>query len=279
MKFLGLISKRQRLVGLMVGEELFFLHSNYYNSLTSWIMKKALKQYDLLLCKGQMQADLAKSLLGNKCPSLFPILNGLPAHKFKVFASIQPQINSHNLVLLANGPSGFRTWYKGLDFMIRIVDELYADYPDISFTIVGDWEQREVDNLKSNLSISKSGRLIFLPPTNDIQEIGHIFSTCSAFFLMSRGDCFPNATMEAMAAGLIPIISEWTGTKEIVRMVDERLILPLDKSTVVNRLKWFFELSSEKREELSIKSRNVISSYTEENAIRLFNRGLESIIL
>ena len=263
----------------MVGEELFFLHSNYYSGSTSWIMKKALKQYDLLLCKGQMQADLAKSVLGNRCPNLFTILNGLPTYKLKFFSNVQPKINSHNLVLLANGPGGFRTWYKGLDFMVRVVDELYTDYPDISFTIVGDWEQTEVDNLKSNLSISEAGRLIFLPPTNDIQEIGHIFSTCSVFFLMSRGDCFPNATMEAMAAGLIPIISEWTGTKEIVRMVDKRLVLPLDKSTVIDGLKWFFELLSEERVELSARSRSVISSYTEENAIRLFNQGLESSIL
>ena len=274
MKYLGLIGSNQKLVGLMVGEELYFLYSRYYNRLTSWIMKRALEQYDLLLCKGQMQAFLAREILGKKCPVLRPIINGIPKEKLEALLKVQPAIHSHNIVLLANGPGGFRVWYKGLDLMVKVVDEVSKLIPDISFTIVGNWNDSEICNMKASLSNLDKQHLIFLPPVSNVDKIAHLLSNFSVFFLISRGDCFPNATLEAMAAGLVPIISEWTGTKEVVAKVNENLILPLEKDKIVSGLLWFFDLSVEKKESLSQRSKEAVSIYKEETAIQLFQKAL-----
>ena len=119
---------------------------------------------------------------------------------------------------------------------------------------------------------------------NSIQFIGQTdeietyISKCLLYLHCSRGDAFPTVVLEAMAAGLVPLISTETGTLEIVRKMDEDYILPLDPDTISNKIVSFFELSTAEKKRLSMRSKNAVSDFSEERAIYNFKTTFETMM-
>jgi hypothetical protein len=69
-----------------------------------------------------------------------------------------------------------------------------------------------------------------------------------------------------MSAGLVPLVSESTGTRQLVRDVSDRLIAPLDAGQIAERISWYFGLPTDARKRLSEWSRTAAQPYTEEAA-------------
>jgi glycosyltransferase involved in cell wall biosynthesis len=81
----------------------------------------------------------------------------------------------------------------------------------------------------------------------------------------------PNTVVEAMAAGLPALISEWTGTRETVKKVDENLIAPLEPEAIAEKILWYFSLTSAERKKLSERSREVVKeNHDERKVIEIF---------
>ena len=80
-------------------------------------------------------------------------------------------------------------------------------------TIVGDWDECT----RESLLRTDPAALKFVGRCSDLAPV---FATASVYLHPGRGDAFPLSVLEAMAAGLVPIVSEWTGAKEVVEQVD-----------------------------------------------------------
>jgi glycosyltransferase involved in cell wall biosynthesis len=109
--------------------------------------------------------------------------------------------------------------------------------------------------------------------TGDIDNIGDYLSKSGLYLHLSRGEAWGISVTEAMLAGVIPIVSDCTGSMEVVRQVDARLITQLEIKEIVSRIKWFFSLDIVEKQHLSQKCRNIVmENYTEDKAIACFQK-------
>jgi glycosyltransferase involved in cell wall biosynthesis len=279
LRAVGLLPKKnKKLIGLIVGEELYFLYSGYYSKSTGRFMHWVFTKYDILICKGQMQLDMAREIFGEKCPQLYKILNGLSEKNYSLLKTITPDLNSFSIITVAHGPSGFRIWYKGLDTMIAAFVKAKHKINDLTFTIIGHWVESDINSLLKEVPMNFRSSIYFIGEKN-LKEVCEYYSKSALFLLISRGDCFPNASLECMAAGVTPMVSEWTGTKELIAKVDSHLITPINNAEEVSdRLIWYFNLPAEEKKNLSERCRTIISEYTEERNIELFKKTFEKIM-
>lgn len=275
MKKLGLLRKNQKIIAHLGSHTLYFLYSNWFSKWSSTIHLYMLKNYDYLICEGLMAEELAYKILPKKCPRTFYTFLGPPRERAKSLSLINPKLNSNKILLISNGPSGFREHYKGLDIMVSAFNLALRQLPNLFFTIVGDWDQNVINKCYPLMDSDHRDKIIF---TGKVKSIESYLSDSSLYLHCSRGDAFPTSSIEAMTAGLVPIVSEWTGTKQLVQDISEKLIVPLEVEEIANRIIWYFNLPLDQKFTLSEKAKKVSSDFTEEKAVEHYRETFLKII-
>ena len=98
------------------------------------------------------------------------------------------------------------------------------------------------------------------------------------YFHTSRGDAFPTVVLEAMTAGLIPLVSEWTGSKEFISAVDKNQVVALNEELISLKIIEFTKMALEKRMLLASKMREKSKKYTEEFALKHYQGTFDKVI-
>jgi len=252
---------------------MYFLYSNWYSKFMKLMLVTLLNQYDALLCEGKMAADLARKN-GILKPQIYTTFLGVPKERYDKLLYLTPNLNSKNIIFLATGPAGWRTWYKGLDLMIEAFNMAFQISPELSFTIIGDWKKEVKNELLLKCTQEARDAIHFVGYVDGIESY---FSKGALYLHCSRGDAFPTVVLEAIAAGLIPIVSEWTGSKEIIEPISSELIVKLNKNIIAEKIIWFMNLPIEEKEELSKQLRKTVKNYTEENALSHYKEIFQQI--
>ena len=275
MKILFLRKRKQKIVVHLGSHTLYFLYTHQFSKFNEYLHKQALRRYDALICEGKMAETLARKILGDKTPKIYTVFNGIPTEHQPSEKWMCKKLNGKNILLIANGQSGFRLWYKGLDLMIDAFDIAVKNDPELTFTIVGAWEKSFTDKLLENKSDKTKNAISFPGPTKDLWKYTQ---DASLYLHCARGDAFPITILIAMASGLPSIISEWTGTKEVIEQVAPVFIAPLDAKAIAEKINWYFELPLSERELFSNKFRSIAKNYTEENVIENFKSTFAQMI-
>jgi glycosyltransferase involved in cell wall biosynthesis len=240
-------------------------------------MKKVLiallNQYDALLCEGKMASELA-GLNGIDKPIRKVTYLGVPKERMIKLQEVKPNLKSNHFIFIASGPKGWRTHYKGLDLMLDAYQLAFEKCKDLKFTIIGEWDIALQENLCRSMSNECKESIHFVGKQNKIEEF---LKDACFYFHVSRGDAFPTVVLEAMSAGLIPIVSKWTGSKEVCEKVDSSLILELDKNEISKKIEELSKYSLHQRESLSSLSRSVSSTFTEEFALSNYKATFEEL--
>jgi glycosyltransferase involved in cell wall biosynthesis len=275
MKMLGLIGREQKLVALMADESLYFNLIGRYPPLTSLLMKLFLKKADAIICIGEFQTETAKKILNYKSSKkIYTIFNGVPTLRRAKLETLKYNSSSKNILFIGNASVPWRAWYKGIDLMIEAFFKAFEKDNELRFYIVGSVDKEIIPSLVDRYSRVIKEAVIFVGESDLIEE--HI-NKCSLYLHCSRGDAFPTSIMEAMSGGLVPIISDSTGTVEIVKKINESLVVPLDSTAIAERIGWFFGMSNHERETLSERARTIMDDYTEEKAVVCFTNTFDEI--
>jgi glycosyltransferase involved in cell wall biosynthesis len=267
MKSLRLISKKQKIVAHMGSHTLYFLYVHRFSRLTEFMHIQALKRYDAIICEGKMAETLVKELLGGKTPKLYTIINGIPDNHFPSKTNITSPLTNKNILFIGQGPGESRSWYKGLDLMISTFSIAREIDPELTFTIVGYWDEQLVANMLKPCSSETREAIRFVGETSSLA--GYI-NESSLYLHTARGEAYGLTILIAMAYGIPPLISEWTGAKEIVEKVNPELIAPLNPNVIAQRIIWYFNLSLDEKRSLSQKCIEISRTYTEERALNCF---------
>jgi glycosyltransferase involved in cell wall biosynthesis len=262
MKFFRL-NKNQKLICHLGDETMYFLYIKWYGTPMQFALKWILNQYDALFCEGQMAADLAL-LNGINKPKIYTTYLGVPAERQATLLNLSPKLESNNLIFISSGPSGWRTYYKGLDLMINAYRKAFEKIPNLSFTVVGNWDKDLQEKLMKDCSEECAKSIHFVGQT---KKIDLYLSKASIYFHTSRGDAFPTVVLEAMSAGLMPIVSEWTGSKEVVAAVAPELVVELNEAKIVEKLIETTKIPLEERKIISLKMKEKSKQFTEEFAL------------
>jgi len=276
MRWFRTLSTSQKIVCLLANETLYFLKAKRYPPMTRWFLRRILRGYDGLICIGAMEAELAQEIVGNRGTRIYVAFNGVPSERIEPLRGVQPALESLRIVFIGSGgPVYWRAWYKGLDIMLRAFKLARERIPELHFTIVGEWSQQVIQKVLEESGLACADSVTFIGRRDDIEGV---LQGSSLYLHCARGDAYGISVLEAMCAGVVPIVSEWTGTKEVVAQVDKRLVVPLQAEEIAKRILWYFEIGAEDRKALSERCRDVVANYTEERAVQSFQEAFRKMV-
>ena len=153
---------------------------------------------------------------------------------------------------------------KGHDYLIRAFAALNKDYPESRLLLVGDGPERQnLENLALQLRIDS--KVIFAGFWQTTREI---LDTMDIFVLPSLSESFPNALLEAMAAGLPCIATSVGGVMEAVEDgVNGFVVPPANVSSLENAIKSLLEGSDQYLMEIRERAVRKASLFTKERMV------------
>lgn len=272
MRKLGIVKRSTKIVAHMGSHTLYFMYAKKYSSSTIAMHKWLFKNYDAFFCEGQMAAYLVMKI-SDEHPKLYTTFLGPTSDRFPVLLNLETNLSTKNIIVIAGGSSEFRIYYKGLDLMIKAFSMAFELDAEIRFYILGHWEEEQRLKLVSGYSTEVAKAIIF---TGNVDNIEAYFSNASLYLHCSRGDAFPTSTIEAMVAGLPTIVSEWTGTKQVVQQISNDFVIKLDEKEIADKISWYFKLPLEEKQKISNRFRHVAKNYSEESAVEHYKNTFDT---
>jgi glycosyltransferase involved in cell wall biosynthesis len=186
------------------------------------------------------------------------------------FEKIRPNLSSNNFLFVGHH---YNIMQKRADILVEAYLQLRKEFPDIHLIIVGrDWKQFFEKKYKEN--IKKYG-IEFAGGNYDISG----FMRKSAFYVHpGEFEGFGLSVLEGMLSGLIPLVSNLTGSKEMVEKLDRKLVVKLSADDFYTSMKALVKMPLKKRNELSRKARDITRDYTMENSLKDLNFRIKELI-
>ncbi len=145
---------------------------------------------------------------------------------------------------------------KCLDRLIKAFGVIANERTDIWLFFAGDGNERDhLTNMVNSLNESENKRVKFL---GFIDDIVPILQASDIFVSSSDSEGFCNACMEAIACGLVSVVTDCGGPTEFIRDGYNGFVVPKSTEGVLNGLRKALTLSDEEREKFSNNSIKVI---------------------
>jgi len=219
------------------------------NAVTMWALDKA----DLLFVGSQMMFDMM--------PAIFK-------YKTKIFHPGIENINKYLKKSAVHGPDfvfiGRLDDYKGTDLLPTLFNRFKHISPRSKLYVAGDgpnvnlFKDKIIDGL---YYIGKTPDSLFM------SEIASIYISAARF------EPSGVAIIEAMAQGIVPIVTEGVGYKEFVRPIDSRLVVTREQDATIIAEK----LIRDKKfwTKLSLKCKDQVRHLTYKNSVKEFKSILK----
>lgn len=159
---------------------------------------------------------------------------------------------------------------KRLDRLIEAFNTLALQRKDIQLIFVGIGQQHNtLVGMVNSLDKDVSARIKFLGFREDIPKI---LQACDIYVLPSDNEGLPIACLEAMSCGLIAVVTDCGGTKEIIKHGNNGFIVEKSKEGILDGLKIALSMPEETKNRVCENARKfVVDNFKLEENIR---RGL-----
>lgn len=270
-KSMRLVNKKKKIISLIATHTLFFMQANQYSNFTKKVLLYTFSKYDTIICIGEMQKEMLSKLLDKykKKPNLKTISNGASEERFNKLLIVQPNLTSKNIFSIAETTNKDRCYYKGLDLNIKTFEVLIIEGGDYYYDIIGTVNDEIQKDLLKNIDPKAKERIHFLGRINNIENK---ISEYSLYIHLARGEAWGISINESLLAGIPTIVSEWTGSKELVYKISPKLIVPLSPEKAKAAILNYFSLDKNAKIKLSNKCKEISSLYTEKKAVEEFKK-------
>ena len=245
---------KTKLIALLTDPKLYELKTApaLDKMLTLWSLDRA----DMLLVGSQMMLDLVPHEYKHKTHIFHPGIKDIKDH-LKCKAK-----HGKNFVFI-----GRLDDYKGTDRIPHLIKAFRETFPHSMIYVAGDGPN------KSLIQDKMLDGIKYLGKTNDSLFMHDV---ASIYVSPARFEPSGLAIVEAMAQGLVPIVTEGVGYKEFVRDVDDRLIVHGEIEAQIIATK----LMKDKKfwAELSNKCKHVVKNLSYENSVKEFKSILNKYI-
>jgi glycosyltransferase involved in cell wall biosynthesis len=154
---------------------------------------------------------------------------------------------------------------KGVDLSIEAFVKARKSVPDARLVLIGKGPMAE--KYAGTEGVEFPG---FVP------DPGEWLRRCSLFIHLSRFDPYPVSVLEGMAAGLVPVVSDMTGTKELLEGIDPGLVakdVPSAAAKLVSLLK-----DPDTTRSLSMECRQAVRGWDKERSLRDFRAAFGELV-
>lgn len=211
------------------------------------ILKRILTRWSFnhvsgIICNSAMVARLARENLRPlpieiRYPQVSEVRVG-------TLAVVEPSLESHNIVLIGSGSE----YCKGVDIAVKALDILRDQFSDVQLTILGFPEIKEA----KHPGVHSPG---------PVDDIAPYLAEASVLIHPGRGEAFGIVVIEAMLAGIVPFVSEWTGAAEVASKASPDLVVPLQVEEFAKRIASLWYANSEQRKRLSTDIRQIARNF------------------
>jgi glycosyltransferase involved in cell wall biosynthesis len=127
--------------------------------------------------------------------------------------------------------------HKQVDVLLRAFDEAAASDERLHLWVLGDGVQRrELEALSAGL---RAGKRVRFRGVVSRAETCAAFQCADVFALLSRWEGLPNALLEAMACGAVPLVTDVSGMQDVVQHCTSGLMVPPgDVEATANALRY-----------------------------------------
>ncbi|MBL7933197.1 MAG: glycosyltransferase family 4 protein [Bacteroidia bacterium] len=273
-KKLGILPKRITIIAHMGNQLPYFFLAKKIPFYSRLMHKWLINNYDHIFCEGEFMRGMIRRMRPDIKPSLHVTFLGPLENRLKVLHTIQPQFATNTMISIATGPGEARIYYKGLDIMCEAFLMARKDMPELKYYIVGNWSEADISRLTKGYSVEDRKNIFFVGHSDNIEDY---MKNADLSIHTARGDAFPTSTVEAMHAGVPIIVSDQTGTKQIIEEAHLDLIVEPSAEQLAAKIRWYFNLPLEEKKELSEKLRVSASNYTEAKAIKHYQNTFKQI--
>ena len=168
-----------------------------------------------------------------------------PVPDLSDFLKIDPSLKSNRICFV-----GSHLYIKGVDLLPEIITRVRRKIKDVEIYVIGKGKMvNESDGIKVFGYVPHDKRLLLL-------------SECSVYLHPARFEPFGLSVVEAMAAGLIPIVTRMTGAKDLVKKVDSSLIVPVDVDAISMKIAEVLSMNIKEKEVLSRTAKHVAAEWS-----------------
>jgi len=252
---LGLLSKKAKVVNILASPLLYYIKVGKIKGIRKQFALWLLNEVDLFVSIGKMEDKILKEIL----PNANSIVTYPRPKKEVVTALLKdkklPDLNSHKILTIGS----ISAYYKGIDIVYEAFKIVKKEFPDAELFIVG-----KIPDLSNYIDCNEKG----VHCLGYVEDLNNVIKESALYLQMGRGDTFPLSTIEAMLGGLPAIVSEWTGTKEVVGKVNDKLVARLNPQDAAKKILWYFNLGYKTKAKLSIRSRNEIKRFIKKDYLK-----------
>lgn len=234
-----------------------------YPFLKRSLQKRLIRKLDGAMCVGNYQKDLLAKLA--------PKIQSKAIKGFiyrKEFFNINSPLNKKNILFIGGGPDYD---YKGVDYLINVFREVKKSVPETKlFIIGGGWEE-----FKKKIK----DKDILFEGNQDLEGIKKYIKQSSIYCHFGRGDSFPISTLESMASGLPCMISNETGTKELIQNKFPDFVVSMKSvDKPAKKIIKYFKEKNNKKKIIAKEFKKIVSNLNETNGTNDFKYEFHKLL-
>jgi glycosyltransferase involved in cell wall biosynthesis len=160
-----------------------------------------------------------------------------------------------------------RPWhYKGVDMLVDAWPAVRAAVPDAELHVVG---RGHPDAYAETPGVRVRGY---------VDRLADAFSPASLFVQPSRVDAFPVSTLEAMRAGVPPLVTRTTGTRSEAREIDEALVVETSVDGLRDGIRRYFGRDADERRAFARRARERGARFDAESRTAAFREAFRDVL-
>lgn len=226
-----------------------------------WALKRLFRHYiDGAITISPFIRQHLKSILGENIPIRI-VAPYIQDDLYYQLLSMEPDLQGTTAVHI-----GANSYYKGQDILVSAWEDVTQEYPEAKLRLVGTGNPKELERVPG---VSVLGYV-----ENIILELNR----SSLYVQPSRADGFGVSVVEAMLAGIPPVVTSTTGSSHVVREIEDSLIAKPEPADLANTIIKYFDCSKERREILSESFRTRAKEFNKVNKTADFDTAFTEII-
>ncbi|SNZ06760.1 Glycosyltransferase involved in cell wall bisynthesis [Natronoarchaeum philippinense] len=180
---------------------------------------------------------------------------------YDALGGVEPNLDANVAVTVA------RPWrYKGVDLLVETWPAVREEHPDAELHVVG---KGHPESYAETPGVRVRGF---------VENLADAFAPASLFVQPSRVDAFPVSTLEAMRAGVPPLVTQTAGTRSEARQIDDSLVVGATPGALAEGVCEYFGRGADERREFADRARERGARFDADTRTAAFREAFRAVL-